>query len=466
MQDTARERNQNQQLLTREAEAKDETEMSDPYIPPQNLEAEESVLGAMLISATAIGTAAEILKPDDFYRDSHGVIFRAALELDHAGEPVDAITLSDFLEERGELGKAGGQARMAELAALVPAASNVGHYARIVRDMSILRQVVNAGLHITQMGNERLGEAAEIVDRAEQLLFEIGQRRSSRDFSDIRDLLAENFATVTRLQEGGQEIIGAPSGFPELDRMTTGFHPGNLIIIAARPSMGKSALALQIAAHLGLGGTPVALFTLEMSEQEVTQRLVSAEGRIDSQRLRTGQLTKEDWNRFTEISGKLANIQLSVDDSGSTTIMEMRAKARRLKARNPKLGMLIVDYVQLMMSEGNIENRVQEVSQISRGLKVLARDLHVPIIAMSQLNRQVEQRGDKRPLLSDLRESGSLEQDADVVMFIYRDDYYNKEESEEQGVAEIILAKQRNGPTGTVRLSFIQRYAKFANLAM
>lgn len=439
--------------------------MSNLLVPPQNLEAEESVLGAMLLSPRAIGTSAEILAPSDFYRGTHGTIFRAMLELDATGEPVDAITLSDFLDERGELESVGGQAKVAELAALVPAASNVGHYARIVKDMAALRKIIEAGQRIVQLGQERLGEVPELVDRAEQMLFEISQRRVSSDFSDFKDLLSANFTLVSHLQETGENVIGAPSGFSELDKMTTGFHPGNLIIVASRPSMGKSAFALSIAAHLGLKSVPVALFTLEMSEQEVTQRLVSSEGKIDSQRIRTGQLTPEDWKNFVDISAKLAEIPLSIDDSGSTSIMEMRSKARRLKAKNPDLGMLIVDYVQLMIPDGKAENRVQEVSQISRGLKVLARDLSIPIIAMSQLSRQVEQRHDKRPLLSDLRESGSLEQDADLVMFIYRDDYYKGEESESQGVAEIILGKQRNGPVGTIRLSFVRRYARFQSLA-
>ena len=439
--------------------------MTEPRIPPQNLEAEESTLGAMLISERAVSAVAEMLMPNDFYRPHHGTIYKAMLELDKTGSPVDALVLSDFLEERGELVGIGGQSRIAELAGLVPAASNVEHYARIVRDTAILRKLVSAGQVITDMGYERSGETTEIIDRAEQMLFEISQRRTTGDFSDIKELIAANFELVSRLQETGDTIVGVSSGYPELDKMTTGFHPGNLIIVASRPSMGKSSLALSIATHLGMKEIPVALFTLEMSEQEVTQRLVSMEGKIDSQRLRTGQLTPDDWERFTTVSGKLANMPLSIDDSGSTSIMEMRSKARRLKAKHPKLGMIIVDYVQLMIPDGDADNRVQEVSQISRGLKVLARELRVPIIAMSQLNRSVEGRHDKRPLLSDLRESGALEQDADLVMFIYRDDYYKKEESEQQGIAEIILGKQRNGPVGTVRLSFIRRYAKFANLA-
>lgn len=439
--------------------------MSEPLIPPQNLEAEESVLGAMLLSGTAVSTVAEILRPEDFYRPTHGTILRAILELDHAGEPVDAITLSDFMEQRGELTKIGGQAKIAELVALVPATGNVEHYARIVRDTATLRKVIEAGQRISNMGYDREGATSAIVDRAEQMLFDIGQGRTTSDFSDIGDLLSENFEIITRLQAAGDSIIGIPSGYKELDKLTTGFHPGNLVIIAARPSMGKSALALSIAAHNGLRDVPVALFTLEMSEQEVTQRLVSSEGKIDAQRLRTGQLSTTDWERFSETSNRLSNMPVKIDDSGTTTIMEMRAKSRRLKAKYPNLGLIIVDYVQLMISDDDKENRVQEVSQISRGLKVLARDLRVPVIAMSQLNRGVEQRTDKRPLLSDLRESGSLEQDADVVMFIYRDDYYKKEESEVQGQAEIIIAKQRNGPVGTAHVSFIGRYAKFQDLA-
>ena len=461
MQDTV----QGRAGLNETSESEGRNPVFNPQIPPQNLEAEESVLGAMLISDRAVSTVSELLVSSDFYRPRNGTIYAAMLELERSGHPVDAIVLSDFLEERGKLEEIGGQARLAELAALVPAAGNVEHYARIVRDSAMLRKIIDAGQSIVTMGFEHDGTTPEIMERAEQLLFDISQRRVSSDFSDFTDLLKDNFELVTRLQETGNTIIGAPSGFPELDKMTTGFHPGNLIIVASRPSMGKSALALGIASHLGLQDIPVALFTLEMSEQEVTQRLVSMESKVDSQRLRTGQLTQDDWERFTEASGRLAKIPLSIDDSGGITIMEMRAKARRLKAKQPKLGLMIVDYVQLMIPEGKAENRVQEVSQISRGLKVLARDLRIPIIAMSQLNRNLETRHDKRPLLSDLRESGALEQDADLVIFIYRDDYYNKEESEHQGVAEIIVGKQRNGPIGVVRLSFLRRYAKFANLA-
>ena len=435
-------------------------------VPPQNLEAEESVLGAMMLSPTAVGAVTEILDGGDFYRESHAKIYRAALALWSKGEPVDAITLADQLDERGELEAVGGGAKLAELAALVPATSNVEHYARIVKEMGTLRGLVRAGQEITRLGQDRPGETADLVDRAEQIVFQLAQQRVTGDFAHIQDLLKESFERITHLYEAGVDITGVPSGFRDLDRLTSGFQPGNLIILAARPSMGKSALALCAAANLGIRvGTPVALFTLEMSKAEVTQRLMCSEAKVESQRLRSGRLAQDDWPRLTSACDKLAKAPIYVDDTGSITMMELRSKARRLKSREPKLGLIIVDYLQLMTSGANPENRVQEVSQISRSLKVLARDLDVPILALSQLSRAVEQRHDKRPILSDLRESGSIEQDADLVAFVYRDEYYNGEESESQGLAEVILAKHRNGPTDTVKLSFLRRYAKFADLA-
>lgn len=434
--------------------------------PPQNLEAEESVLGAMLLSPTAVATAGEILDASDFYRESHARIFRAALSLWAKGEPVDAITLVDELDERGELETVGGRARIAELAALVPATSNVEHYARIVKEMATLRGLVRAGQEIQRLGLERPGEVADLVDRAEQIVFELGLKRVTSDFSHIETLLKESFERITQLYEAGAEVTGVPTGFRELDLLTSGFQPGNLIILAARPSMGKSALGLCIAANLGVRyQIPVALFTLEMSKAEVTQRMMCSEAKVESQRLRTGRLAPDDWPRLTTACDRLMKAPIYVDDSGSTTITELRSKARRLRSREPGLGLIIVDYLQLMTTGATVENRVQEVSQISRALKILARDLDVPILAMSQLSRAVEQRHDKRPILSDLRESGSLEQDSDLVAFVYRDEYYHGEESSQQGIAEVHLAKHRNGPTGTVKLAFLKRYAKFADLA-
>jgi replicative DNA helicase len=421
----------------------------------------------MLLSPGAIGAVTEILSATDFYRESHGVVFRACLALYQQGEPVDAITLVDELERRGELEDVGGRVRINELAALVPATSNAGHYARIVREMATLRGLVRAGQEIARLGIEREGMAAEeLVDRAEQVVFDLSQEREVGEFTHIEDLLKDSFERITALYEAGADVTGIASGYRELDKLTSGFQPGNLIVVAARPSMGKSALGLCIAANLAVRqGTPVALFTLEMSKMEVTQRLMCSEAKVESQRLRTGKLAQEDWPRLTSACDKLSKAPVYVDDTGSITLMEIRSKARRLKMREPNLGLIIVDYLQLMTSGVSAENRVQEVSQISRSLKVLARDLDVPIIAVSQLSRAVEQRHDKRPILSDLRESGSIEQDADLVMFIYRDEYYNGEESDQQGLAEVHLAKHRNGPTDMVKLSFLRRFAKFSDLA-
>jgi replicative DNA helicase len=434
-------------------------------VPPQNLEAEESVLGAMMLSPGAIGAVSEVVSAADFYRESHGTIFKAALGLYQKGEPVDAITLVDELEERSELESVGGRQRIHELAALVPATANAAHYARIVREMATLRGLIRSGGEIARLGWDRPGETADLVDRAEKIVFDLAQERVTTEFAHIEDLLKESFERITALYEAGADVTGVPSGFRDLDRITSGFQPGNLIIIAARPSMGKSALGLCMAANLAVRhSVPVGMFTLEMSKSEVTQRLMCSEAKVESNRLRNGKLGVDDWPRLTAACDKLSKAPIWVDDTGSITMMEIRSKARRLKSRHPDLGLLVVDYMQLMTSGLSAENRVQEVSQISRSLKVLARDLDVPIVALSQLSRAVEQRHDKRPILSDLRESGSIEQDADLVVFIYRDEYYN-EESEQQGLAEVIVAKHRNGPTDSVKLSFLKRYAKFADLA-
>jgi replicative DNA helicase len=419
----------------------------------------------MMLSPGAIGAVSEILDAADFYRESHSRIYRAALALYAKGEPVDAITLVDELEERGELEDVGSRVRIHELAALVPATANAAHYARIVREMATLRGLIRAGGEIARLGRDRPGDTTDLVDRAEQVVFDLSQSRISTEFSHIEALLKESFERITALYEAGAELTGIPSGYRDLDRLTSGFQPGNLVIVAARPSMGKSALGLGMAANLAVRcETPVALFTLEMSKAEVTQRLMCSEAKVESQRLRTGKLAPDDWPRLTAACDKLAKAPIYVDDTGSITMMEIRSKARRLKSREPSLGLIVVDYMQLMTSGLTAENRVQEVSQISRSLKILARDLDVPILALSQLSRAVEQRHDKRPILSDLRESGSIEQDADLVIFIYRDEYYN-EDSDQQGLAEVILAKHRNGPTDSVKLSFLKRYAKFADLA-
>ena len=441
--------------------------LSSAPVPPQNLEAEESVLGAMMLSPGAIGAVSEILDAGDFYRESHAKIYRAALALYAKGEPVDAITLTDELEERSELEDVGGRVRLHELAALVPATANAAHYARIVHETATLRGLIRVGSEISRLGWDRPGDTGDLVDQAEQILYELSQQRVTGEFTHIDQLLKEGFERITQLYEGGADITGTPSGYRDLDRLTSGFQPGNLIIVAARPSMGKSALALCMAANLGVRhGVPVGLFTLEMSKAEVTQRLMCSEAKVESQRLRNGKLAPDDWPRLTAACDKLAKAPIYVDDTGLLNMMEIRSKARRLKSRHPDLGLIIVDYLQLLTptQRRDSDGRVQEVSEMSRNLKILARDLEVPIVALSQLSRAVEQRTDKRPILSDLRESGSIEQDADLVAFIYRDEYYN-EESDQQGLAEVILAKHRNGPTDSVKLSFLKRYAKFADLA-
>jgi replicative DNA helicase len=443
------------------------THVQTAPIPPQNLDAEESVLGAMMLAPGAIAAVSEVLDHDgrDFYRESHARMYRAALALYAKGEPVDAITLVDELDERGELEQVGGKERVHELAALVPASANARHYAQIVHETAILRGLIRAGGEIARLGWERPGDASELVDQAEHIVFTLSQERSTGEFSHIEQLLKESFERITALYELGADITGIPSGFRDLDRITSGFQEGNLIVVAARPGMGKSALGLGIAANVAVRhARPVALFTLEMSKAEVTQRLMCSEAKVELHRLRTGRLASEDWPRLTAACDRLAKAPIYVDDTGSITMMEIRSKARRLKSKHPDLGVILVDYLQLMTSGTTAENRVQEVSQISRSLKVLARDLDVPIVAMSQLSRAVEQRHDKRPILSDLRESGSIEQDSDIVCFIYRDDYYN-EDSPDPGVAELIVAKHRNGPTDKVKLSFISQYAKFADLA-
>src|SRR3954470_1324998 len=386
-------------------------------VPPQNLDAEESVLGAMLLSPGAIGAVTEAIDASDFYRESHAKIYKACLGLFARGEPVDAITVADELEERGELDAVGGRVRVHELARLVPASANAARYARIVREMGILRGLISAGGQISQLGWDRPGDAAELLDKAEQIVFELSQEQVSSEFSHIEELLKESFEKITQLYEAGEEITGVASGYRDLDRLTSGFQPGNLIIVAARPSMGKSALTLCMAANLAVRRqVPVALFTLEMSKAEVTQRLMCSEAKVESQRLRSGKLAADDWPRLTAACDKLAKAPIYVDDTGSITMMEIRSKSRRLKSKEPNLGLIIVDYLQLMSSDSNYENRVQEVSQISRQLKILARELDLPIIAMSQLSRAVEQRHDKRPILSDLRDSGCLTGDSRVFL--------------------------------------------------
>ena len=436
-------------------------------VPPQNLEAEESVLGAMMIAPGAIAAVSELLDAGDFYRESHAKIYRAALQLYGKNEPVDAITLTNELEQRGELEAVGGRVRLHELARLVPATANARHYAEIVRENATLRGLILAGGEIAQLGWDREGEPAELVGRAEQLVFELGQRSNQGELVLFKDSLVEAFDRISHLYESGAEVTGLASGFKELDKMTAGFQPANLVILAARPSMGKSGFALEIATHVALTlKKPCAFFSLEMSKQEVAQRLICSRGKVDSNAVRTGKLTREDWSRLTKACADLEGIPLHLDDTPALSLLELRARAQTLKRREPDLGLVVVDYLQLMTTGTREESRLQEVSKISRDLKALAKDLDVPVVALSQLNRSPEQRHDKRPMLADLRESGAIEQDADLVMFLYREEYYERDETDpdKQGKAEVIIAKHRNGATGSFEVNFIGRYVKFTNI--
>ena len=443
------------------------TTSPDGAVPPQNLEAEESVLGAMMLSPGAIAAVSEIVDAGDFYRESHGRIYRAALQLYGKNEPVDAITLTNELEQRGELEAVGGRVRLHELARLVPATANARHYAEIVRETATLRGLIRAGGEIAQLGWEREGEPTELVARAEQLVFELGERRTQGELVLFKDTLIETFQRISHLYESGADVTGLPTGFKDLDRLTAGLQPANLVILAARPSMGKSAFALEIASHVAVDAQrPCAFFSLEMSRQEVAQRLICSRGKVDAHAIRTGRLAKDDWPRLAQACGKLESAPLFVDDTPALSLLELRARAQTLKRRQPDLSLVVVDYLQLMTTGRSEESRLQEVSAISRGLKEIAKDLDLPIVALSQLSRAVEQRHDKRPVLSDLRESGSIEQDADVVMFLYRDEYYERDEADDskKGIAEVIIAKHRNGPIGSFNVAFISRYAKFASL--
>lgn len=440
----------------------------EPEVPPQALEAEESVLGAMIASEKAIAAVLDTgLLAREFYRPTHGVIYTHVLAMYSDSIPVDWITLVDRLEEQGALKQAGGRERLAEIAHLGLATSNAAHHARIVREAAGLRGLIEGGQRITKLGKERPGDLPDLVEQAQSIVFDLALDGTAGDFVAVSEPLTETFRRIEEAGERGDEVAGLTTGFRHFDDLTSGLQPGNLIVVAARPSMGKTAFGLNAAAHVAVHKKlPVALFTLEMSRYEVTQRLLSAEAMVRSQKIRTGNLSLEEWSNLNAAGARLHVAPLMIDDSGAITAVELRAKAMRLKLRHPDLALIVVDYLQLMTSGGDKwENRQQDVSLTSRSLKVLARDLDVPVLAMSQLSRQVEQRHDKRPVLSDLRESGAIEQDADLVVFLYRDEYYHPEDTDQHGIAEVNVAKQRNGPTGMTKLAFVKRYAKFTDLA-
>ena len=435
-------------------------------IPPHNLDAEQSVLGAMLESKETIANVVEVVQAEDFYKPQHTDIYETIMALYGRGEACDAITVADELARRGRLEAIGGKPYIHGLLEAYPTASSAGYYARIVEEHSMLRSLVDAGNQVQELGFSMPDDVTDAIDQAENLVYEVGNRRLREDMHPVKVLLNEAMVDIEVQAERGEHVTGTASGFEDLDDLTAGFQPSNLVIVAARPSMGKSSLMNDFALHAALNRkspVPVVVFSLEMSRQEVVKRFLSSEARVDSQRIGRGTLQEQDWGKLSSALGRLAEAPIFIDDSAHITLMEIRAKCRRLKAKHG-LGLICVDYLQLMQSPRRSENRQQEVSEISRGLKILARDLEVPVVCASQLNRGVEMRSDKRPLLGDLRESGSIEQDSDVVMFLYRDEVYNKD-SEARGEAELIVAKHRNGPTGTVRLAFMNQYTKFASLA-
>ncbi len=442
-------------------------------VPPQNIEAEQSVLGAMLIDKEAIAKATEILSADDFYREAHRVIFNAMLELYNKNEAVDMITVTDILRRDNKLEDIGGIAYITSLANVVLTAANVKFHADIVAEKSVLRQLVRVSTEIAAMGYEANDEVGTLLDTAESRILEIANKKKKSDFTPIGDVLMNAVQSIEKLLQNRGGLTGLPSGFNDLDKLTSGLHPSDFIILAARPSMGKTALALNIVqnvalrAHRRVGGDPksVAFFSLEMSKEQLVNRMLCAEANIDSQRLRVGEMADKDWDALWEACDMMSKAKIYIDDTAGITVMDMRSRARRLKAEHG-LDLIVVDYLQLMQGSGKRNSsgdRQQEVSEISRSLKALARELDVPVIALSQLSRSVEARQVKRPMLSDLRESGSLEQDADIVAFLYREDYYNPETENKH--TELIIAKHRNGPVDTVNLFFHKQFTKFVGFS-
>ncbi|HUR87902.1 MAG TPA: replicative DNA helicase [Ramlibacter sp.] len=445
--------------------------MAQLRIPPHSIEAESSVLGGLLLDNGAWDRVGDLLTDSDFYRYEHRLIYAVVGGLVNATKPADVITVYEQLQAQGKADEVGGLAYLNSLAQYVPSASNIRRYAEIVRERSILRKLVGASDEIaTQAFNTQGKPVDKILDEAEQKIFHIGEEgsRMKQGFQSMDSLVVQLLDRVQEMADNPNDITGVPTGFSELDKYTSGLQPGDLIVLAARPSMGKTSLAINIAEHAALHeGLPVAVFSMEMGAGQLAIRIVGSIGRIDQTHLRTGRLTDEEWPRLTEAIEKLRTVSLHIDETPGLTTSELRANARRLARQCGKLGLIVVDYIQLMSVSAGMsdENRATAIGEISRGLKMLAKELQCPVIALSQLSRGVESRTDKRPMMSDLRESGAIEQDADVIMFIYRDDYYNKD-SKEPGVSEIIISKQRNGPTGTVKLMFVKPLTKFENLAL
>jgi replicative DNA helicase len=443
-----------------------ETHLQLDRLPPQNLEAEQSILGAILIDNEALPKALEIVDPDDFYKNSHKKIFNAMVELFDKSEPIDLITLTDCLKKDEALEDVGGISYLSSVVNMVPTSANIRYHSKIVREKALLRGLVRTATDIANRVYEDNFDAEELVDYAEKSIFDISDKRVKASFATLKDVIKGSFEMIEQLYDKKETITGVSSGFGDLDELTSGFQRGELIIIGGRPSMGKTAFALNVAQHIGIElKEPVAVFSLEMAKEQLAFRLLCAEAMVNASSIRKGFIHKEDWHKLTSAASRLTDAPIFIDDSSSISVLELRAKARRLKMEHG-LSMVVVDYLQLMRGRRSFERREQEISEISRSLKALAKELNVPVIAVSQLNRSVEARRPPKPILADLRESGAIEQDADVILFLYRDEIYNKDNPANRGEAELDIAKQRNGPAGeTVKLTFISRSTRFMSRA-
>jgi replicative DNA helicase len=448
-----------------------ETGADAARVPPHDLDAERAVIGALLVSETAVAAVAEQLTPEEFYSETHRIIYAAMMRLYSRGDRIDQITLTNELNSINEFDRVGGRAYVFQLVESVPTASNAARYAEIVRGKALLRSVIDVGSRITEDAFREPEDVTEALDSAEQLIYNVSNNTLKQHLAPVSQLAPGALEMIQRLYEQEGEVTGVETGFEDLDRLTTGFHKSDLVVLAARPAMGKTAMALNAIWHAsGEKKMPVAIFSLEMSKEQLVQRLISQTTRIPAQSLRSGNVKAEDWPKLLRGVAQVSEAPIWIDDTAGVTLMEMRAKVRRLASQlsaqgGPPLSLVVVDYLQLMIGQGSRnDNRQQEIAEISRGLKVLARDLDVPVLAIAQLSRAVESRHDKRPMLSDLRDSGAIEQDADMVMFLYRDEYYNPD-SDDKGIAEVIVGKHRNGPTGKVQLAWLEQYTKFASLA-
>lgn len=433
-------------------------------IPPNDVESEQAVIGSMLTDKEAVSAAIEVLKPEDFYREDNRTIFEAILNLYGRSEPIDIITLKSELSSMGKFEAVGGLEYIAELPDKVPTTANVEQYIKIVEEKSVLRNLIKTANEIITLGYDQTQEVDGIIDGAEKKIFEVMQKKNQKGYTPIKDILVETFTELEQLYNQKQRITGIPTGFSDLDFRTSGLHNSDLILVAARPAMGKSAFALNIATNAAVRAkVPVAIFSLEMSKEQMTSRILCSEAMVDSNKVRTGKIDDEEWSKLAAASGELSEANIYIDDTPGISIMEIRAKCRKMKIEK-NIGLVVIDYLQLVQGSGKRGgSREQEIAEISRSLKILAKEINVPVIALSQLSRAPEQRPDHRPMLSDLRESGSIEQDADIVIFLYRDDYYN-EDSEKKNIAEVIMAKHRAGSTGTVELLWLGNYTKFANI--